>query len=55
MSVVASFKKIKAFTSNHAYVAKILQCSTKLVSFSLFTSSFSPPPPERSIQYQGFI
>lgn len=31
MSVVASFKKIKALTSNHAYVAKILQCSTKLV------------------------
>lgn len=36
MSVVASFKKIKALTSNHAYVAKILQCSTKLVSFSSF-------------------
>ncbi|KAK6772930.1 hypothetical protein RDI58_028168 [Solanum bulbocastanum] len=31
MSVVASFKKIKALTSNHAYVAKILECSTKLV------------------------
>ncbi|KAJ8561239.1 hypothetical protein K7X08_027429 [Anisodus acutangulus] len=31
MSVVASFKKIKALTSSHAQVAKILRTSTKLV------------------------
>ncbi|MCD9642417.1 hypothetical protein HAX54_029243 [Datura stramonium] len=31
MSVVASFKKIKALTSSHSQLAKILQCSTKLV------------------------
>ncbi|KAJ8539676.1 hypothetical protein K7X08_013928 [Anisodus acutangulus] len=31
MSVVASFKKIKALTSSHAQVAKILRSSTKLV------------------------
>ncbi|CAN4095622.1 unnamed protein product [Withania somnifera] len=31
MSVVASFKKIKALTTSHAQVAKILRSSTKLV------------------------
>ncbi|CAM8956667.1 unnamed protein product [Rhodiola kirilowii] len=31
MSVVASFKKIKAFTSNHSQLASILRHSTKLV------------------------
>lgn len=55
MSVVASFKKIKALTSSHAQVAKILRTSTKLVSFSSSLSSDSPPEDLTYMKYFCYL
>lgn len=52
MSVVASFKKIKALIGSHAQLAEVLRCSINLVSFlhllAVFTS-LSPPLKELTL------
>lgn len=52
ISVVASFKKIKALIGSHAQLAEVLRCSINLVSFlhllAVFTS-LSPPLKELTL------